>query len=193
MPETSPLLPTGVEHHAAPSCERGHGKSRGQWTSWSAHPELPQARLFPPEVQAARWFRPLNDPIWTDAHGHLRDGDAVLGVHSHRQARALPWWIMKNHHVANLVIDDSPLLVTLCEMCSGAAAFRAEADGRRLMFRPRGQYNGTILLEEMSSGCLWSPFTGAALTGPLRGTILDRLSLSQCLWSEWRAMHPTTL
>src|SRR5262249_28250843 len=99
---------------------------------------------------------------------------------------------MKNHHAANLAFEPVPVLVTLCEMCSGSSAFRAEVQGRRLMFRLRGQYNGTIVLEEESTKTLWSPFTGAGLTGVMRGVALERLPLSQCLWSEWLAMHPTT-
>ena len=60
------------------------------------------------------------------------------------------------------------------------------------MFRHRGHYNGTILLEEETTRTLWSPFTGVALTGTIRGLALERLAVSQCLWSEWLAMHPTT-
>jgi len=159
---------------------------------WDTHAELPQARLFPPRMQANCHFQPLNDPVWTDAYEHLRDDDPVIGLYLNRQARALPWWIMKNHHVANLAFDDLPVLVTLCEMCSGSSAFRAEVQGRRLMLRVRGQYNGTILLEEGSTKTMWSPFTGVALTGVMRGAALERLPVSQCLWSEWLAMHPTS-
>jgi hypothetical protein len=99
---------------------------------------------------------------------------------------------MKTSHVANVFVDELPVVVTLCAMCSSAAAFRAEADGRRLAFRWRGQYNGTILLDDLLTGSLWSPFTGVALAGGMRGTALERLPLSQCLWSEWLSMHPTT-
>jgi hypothetical protein len=154
--------------------------------------ELPQARFFGADQLAHHWHQPLNDPVWTRAYDHLRDDDPVLGVYLNRQARALPWWIMKNHHVANLVFDDLPVLVTLCEMCTGAAAFRAEVEGRRLAFRLLGQYNATILLGDTSTNSLWSPFTGVALTGVMRGAALERLPLWQCLWSEWLAMHPTT-
>ena len=61
------------------------------------------------------------------------------------------------------------------------------------MFRLRGQYNATILLDDTQTNTLWSPFTGVALAGPLRGSALQRLALSQCLWSEWQSMHPKTL
>jgi hypothetical protein len=100
---------------------------------------------------------------------------------------------MKNHHVANIAVGELPVVVTLCVMCSGAAAFRAEVGDRRLKFRVRGRYNSTILLDDMSTGSFWSPFTGVALAGTMRGAVLERLPLSQCLWSEWLAMHPTTL
>jgi hypothetical protein len=154
--------------------------------------ELPRAHLFDAKRLGHSWCQPLNDPVWTDAYDHLRDDDPVLGLYLSRRTWALPWWIMKNHHVANLTFDGLPVLVTLCEMCSGAAAFRAEVEGRRLTFRLRGQYNATILLEETSTESLWSPFTGVALAGVMRGAGLEQLPLSQCRWSEWLAMHPTT-
>jgi len=152
--------------------------------------ELPQARLFGEEQLAQRSLQPLNDPVWTDVYDHLRDDDPVLGLYLGRRAWALPWWIMKDPHVANLAFDDRPVLVTLCPICSSASAFRAEVEGKPLVFRVRGQYNGTMLLEDTSTDSLWSPLTGVALAGAMRGMALERLPLSQCLWSEWRAMHP---
>jgi len=157
------------------------------------HCQLPQAQLFDGRQLEDSWRQPLNDPAWSDAHHHLRDDDPVLGLYLGRQAWALPWWIMKEPHVANLSLDEGPVLVTLCVMCSSAAAFRAEVEGKRLAFRLRGRYNGTMLLEDRSTTSLWSPFTGVALSGPMRGTTLERLPLSQCLWREWLGMHPTTL
>jgi hypothetical protein len=179
------VVPPGPTTPAAPPERRAH-------TNYDTHEELPQARLYRADQLGHSWCRPLNDPVWTDAYDHLRDDDPVLGLYLGRRAWALPWWIMKNHHVANLAFDDLPVLVTLCEMCSGAAAFRAEAEGRRLAFRLRGQYNATILLDDASTGSLWSPFTGVALAGAMRGAALQRLPLSQCLWGGWLAMHPTT-
>jgi hypothetical protein len=156
------------------------------------HCELPQAQLFGEQQLAESWRKPLNDPVWTDAYDHLRGDDPVLGLYLGGAAWALPWWIMKEPHVANLSLEARPVLVTLCVMCSSAAAFRAEIEGKPLIFRLRGKYNGTVLLEDRSTASLWSPFTGVALTGPMRGAALERLPLSQCLWSEWLGMHPKT-
>ena len=154
--------------------------------------ELPLAQLFDARQLEGRWRQPLNDPVWTDARDHLRDDDPVLGLYLDRRAWALPWWIMKEPHVANLTLDEGPVLVTLCVMCSSAAAFRAEVEGNRLVFRLRGKYNGTMLLEDRATQSLWSPFTGVGLAGPMRGAVLTRLPLSQCLWREWVEMHPDT-
>jgi Protein of unknown function (DUF3179) len=181
-----------VQHHGTSSHCDDHDCDDPGEEGWGTHAELPQARLFPPRMQTLSFHQPLNTPVWTDSYEHLRDDDPVIGLYLNRQARALPWWIMKNHHVANLAFDDLPVLVTLCELCSGSSAFRAEVQGRRLMFRLRGLYNGTILLMEGSTNTMWSPFTGVALTGVIRGAALERLPVSQCLWSEWLAMHPTS-
>jgi len=167
-------------------------RSCSVWNNLPTTEELPHAHLYPPKMQAIAWHQPLNEPVWTNAYDHLRNDDPVLGLYLNRQPLALPWWIMKNHHAANLLLDDLPVLVTLCEMCSGASAFRAEAAGHRLMFRLRGQYNATILVADTATDSLWSPFTGVALAGAMRGTALQRLPLWQCFWSEWLAMYPKT-
>jgi hypothetical protein len=151
-----------------------------------------QAQLFDARQLEDSRLQPLNDPVWTAAHDHLRDDDPVLGLYLGRRAWALPWWIMKEPHVANLSLDEGPVLVTLCVMCSSAAAFRAQVEGKRLVFRLRGKYNGTMLLEDRSTQSFWSPFTGVALAGPMQGAVMARLPLSQCLWSEWLGMHPGT-
>jgi hypothetical protein len=154
--------------------------------------QLPHARLLRPD-QLARLPQPLNNPVWTNVYGHLRDDDPILGLYLGRRAWALPWWIMRKPHVANLEFEGQPVLVTLCPVCSSASAFRAEVEGLSLVFRVRGKYNGTMLLEDTSTTSLWAPFTGVALAGAMRGLSLERLPLSQCLWSEWLAMHPTTM
>ncbi len=154
---------------------------------------LPQARLFEEKQFANGWLQPLSDPVWTDVYDHVRNDDPVLGLYLGRRAWALPWWIMKHPHVANLALDGRHVLVTLCHVCSSASAFRAEVEGQRLVFRVRGRYNGTMLLEDAATASLWSPFTGVALAGAMRGAGLERLPLSQCLWSEWLAIHPMTM
>jgi len=176
---------------AAPRSAASEHGDHGGHDAFETTDALPHALLFRSDFTKS-WHAPLSEPRWTNTYDHLRDDDPILGLSLNDRPRALPWWIMKNHHVANLVLEGLPILVTLCEMCSGAAAFRAEVDGRRLSFRLRGNYNATILLDDTSTNSLWSPFTGVALAGAMRGATLERLPLLQCLWREWLDMHPST-
>src|SRR5262245_48413304 len=83
------------------------------------------------------FFNPLNDARWVEARraDHMRADDIVLGFQAGGGAWALPWWVMKNHHVANLTLDTKPVLFTFCENCSSGAAFDPVLDGQRLVFR----------------------------------------------------------
>ena len=138
---------------------------------------------------------PLVDPRWVEAPaaGHMRADDPVLGLEFDGRAWALPWWIMKNHHVANLELAGRPVLVTLCEACSSGGAFDPVLDGRRLNFHLEGLYNGTIMPKDYETGSRWTGFTGEAISGPLQGRVMERLPLLQCTWEEWLAVQPRTL
>ena len=155
--------------------------------------QVSMARFFAPQILAGHeWCQPLNQPVWSTTAEHMNDDDPVLGIYGDQRAWALPWWIMKNHHVANLILHEQPLLVTLCEMCSGAAAFHACDQGQRYTFRLAGQYNGTILIADDQTNSVWSPFSGHCLAGVSKGVRLQRLPLIQCLWREWQTVQPAT-
>ncbi len=106
-----------------------------------ALPAIPNANLWTAEkLEAHSWMLSLNDPVWrgADAAEHMRGDDPVLGIYLGGKAWALPWWIMKNHHFANLRLDGQPVLVGLCEMCSSSAAFHAVIDDQPLTFDQAG-------------------------------------------------------
>jgi hypothetical protein len=157
-------------------------------------PGLADAYRFAGTLEDAEWLEPLTDPDWLPAEdpGRIRPDDPVLGLYLDGRAWALPWWIMKNHHVANLTLADRPVLVTFCDSCSSASAFDPLLDGTRHLFRIVGAYLGTILVSDDATGSLWSPFIGEAIQGELEGRRLDRLPLVQCTWQEWLALHPST-
>jgi thiol-disulfide isomerase/thioredoxin len=137
---------------------------------------------------------PLDNPEIRSAPraSHMRDEDTILGVVVDGHARAYPWWVLKNHHVVNDTIGRTPLAVSLCEQCTGGAAFRRVVDGRTLSMRVAGVYNGTIVLQDRATGTLFSPFGGRGLEGPLAGRKLERLPLVFTHWDEWLARHPDT-
>ena len=139
--------------------------------------------------------RPLEAPRWVgpgDA-GHMRGGDAVMALPLETATYVLPWWIMKNHHVANLLLEKLPVMVVLCEACSTASAFDRLVEGQRLHFRVDGKYNGTHILLDDETGSHWTPFNGLAIAGPLRGTQLRKLLMHQCRWAELRVMFDNIL
>lgn len=154
-----------------------------------------RARMRGPDGEIPHFCFPLVDPRWlgAGAAGHMRPDDPVLGLEWGGAAWALPWWIMKNHHIANLELGGRPVLVTLCEACSSGAAFDPVIDGRRHTFRLEGLYNGTIMPIDYETGSCWTGFTGAAINGPLTGRVMERLPLLQCTWREWLEGHPDTL
>ena len=157
--------------------------------------ELPKAKIYDRETrEKLSWFKPIDEPIWHAASNsdHMKPDDPVLGLYLNGKAWAMPWWIMKNHHVANLILDNQPILVTFCEACSSASAFEPTIEGNRYTFGLIGMYNGSIMITDRETESLWRTFSGEALYGSLKGTALKRLPLYQCRWSEWLEQHPNS-
>jgi 2-polyprenyl-3-methyl-5-hydroxy-6-metoxy-1,4-benzoquinol methylase len=152
-------------------------------------------RIKVPDAEQPHWCFPLADPHWLAASGadQMRPDDAVLGVEFNGGVWALPWWIMKNHHIANLVLNGKEVLINLCEVCSAAAAFDPIIDGKRYTFKLGGLFNGTIMPQDYETGSLWTGFSGEAIEGPMKGRSMERLPLLQCTWEEWLHLHPGTL
>jgi hypothetical protein len=140
-------------------------------------------------------FAPLNDPEWRSraAADYMRPDDRILGLSFRGRSWAIPIWVMFRPHVANLVVDGEPVVISYCAKCRGGIARQARVPGRRLTFYISGTYNGSILLTDYETKSYWTPFTGEALEGALKGTKLPQVPLLQCPWSQWVQMHPDTL
>ena len=167
-----------------------------QGPKFEVHKELPEARVMTDRMLRKQpWLPPLEEPDWRSPgdDAHMRPEDPVLGIYRNGKAWALPWWIMGDHHIANLILDGQPVLVTLCGVCSSGSAFDSIHDAQRLNFRLAGLYNGTQLIKDVETSSLWNHINGEALFGPLKGTFLERIALGQCEWREWLRMHPDSL
>ena len=138
---------------------------------------------------------PIVDPPMVSAREatHMRDDDDVLGIEIEGDARAYPWWIMDNHHVANDIVGDRAVFIMFCEVCATGIAFDPVVDGRRLIFRLGPLYNGTPAAVDEESGSVWSPYFAMAIEGKYRGKRLRIMPLQQMQWGEWRRRHPDTL
>jgi hypothetical protein len=120
----------------------------------------------------------------------MRPGDFVLALIAGDVPYAMPWWVMKTHHVLNFDVGGRPYMVDLCEACSTGTAFVPVVDGLRLHFDVVGDYNGTFIIGDRETGSLWQPFMGLALHGELEGAQLQPLPMIQTTWSEWTSEHP---
>lgn len=143
---------------------------------------------------------PLDAPVWVEgaAAKHLRADDPVLGYLAPRgdgtgeQPYAIPWWVLKNYHVANVELEGEAVCITLCERCSSAAAWDPVVDGQRLHLRVKGIYDGTHVCFDDTTQSWFTPFTGRGMHGPLKGRQLARKRLDQATWGDWLELHPTT-
>ena len=148
-----------------------------------------------PEIETDHDFCiPLEMPVWKSAAdaSFMRPDDPVVGIRTAQGPYAIPWWVLKNHHVANLDLDGEEILVTLCEACSSAAAFDPRVDGQRLHFRIVGIHNGTHILRDFETRTLWLSFLGTGKHGPHTGHQLKRRRVDQSSWAEWRELYPET-
>jgi hypothetical protein len=137
---------------------------------------------------------PLDEPVWKSVaeSSFMRSDDPVIGITTEKASYAIPWWVLKNHHVANFVADGEEILVTLCERCSSAAAFSPVVDGKRLTYQVVGIYNGTHILRDHETRTFWLPFLGIGMNGVHKGRHLQRRRVDQATWADWLELHPGT-
>lgn len=154
-----------------------------------------ELRLRVKEKQAHPFHRPLASPAFLPAKeaSYMRPDDPVVGIRANGKSWALPWFVLKNHHVANLDLDGAPWAITFCERCTGSAAYDPVVDGRRLHFEEIGVYRGVPLLTDLETGSYWEDFSGRAFRGPLSGKVLEQRPAIQSVWKDWLADNPDTL
>jgi hypothetical protein len=187
------------------------GVALGAWLAFgnASDPPAPPAAPEPPpnwkDIAAANtmpdrraYTLPLNNPdmVPVDKAEFMKDDDVVLGIMIRGKARAYPWWLTSNYHVVNDTVDQDPVLITLCEVCGGAAAFRPtlpDLPGIPLSFQIGGVNLGTIEIVDHQTLSRWRPFLGCAAAGPLKGRALDNYPLLLLTWKEWRQWFPNSV
>jgi len=83
----------------------------------STSPPSPTPTLLPtldPAYKRQTQFVPLYSPTFVKAGdaSYLRDDDLVLGLELNGEARAYPVMMMWYHHIANDMVQGSPVLIT---------------------------------------------------------------------------------
>jgi hypothetical protein len=140
---------------------------------------------------------PANNPPVVkavDAY-HMRPDDLVLGVKYKNITRAYPRWYLVSYHVVNDTINNQPLLVTQCEVCSAATAFLPVIKKNGLFslsFVACDHLKGTFSICDVQTNTIWHPFTGLALHGQYEGIQLERVPAKMVKWKNWLRAHPDT-
>lgn len=145
-----------------------------------------------------KYLLPLNNPdsVSVQQAKYMRPEDLVIGLIVNGQPKAYPLYILSRYHVVNDVVAEKALLISFCEVCSGASAFSPEVNElpkHFLTFQICGRKYGTFEICDIETRSRWHPFAGKAMEGMLKGTSLKRIPIYYESWKSWRFKYPKTL
>lgn len=145
--------------------------------------------------QLPHYCRPVSNPKWLTAseQSQMLLHDPVVSIIVDDQSYVMPWWIMKNHHVANLILNQKPFLINFCEACTSSSAHIPVIHGKRYTFRIEGSCNGGNIITDFETESLWSPFMGQCIEGSMQGAQFDNHPVFLSTWEEWIELYPNSL
>ncbi len=151
------------------------------WAQWkAAHPQslvLPGYRRggFMGTYTGVRRIRPFG-----------------LAVFSNFKAKLYPFLQLKRQQVVNDTFRETELTVAFLEDTHTAMAWNRRLNGQLLTFGWDSELSqkGTPVLKDKETGSLWSPVTGTALSGQLKGQQLDPLQHYPILADRFHAFYP---
>jgi Protein of unknown function (DUF3179) len=117
----------------------------------------------------------------------VADASRVYGVVLGGRAKAYPVPALWRAGVVNDVFAGTPILAVYDAASVTVDLFSRRVGDRVLRFRRAGK-----LLVDDETGSRWSPLTGRAVAGPLRGLALARLPAVTSYWFAWRDFYPRT-
>ena len=121
----------------------------------------------------------------------LCDQEAVIALELDGESRAYPVRIMTRHEIVNDTLNDVPVTVTYCPLCSSAVAFDRRLDDRILDFGTSGAlFQSALVMYDRQTQSLWGHFTGESIVGALTGEQLDTYSVQTVNWGDWLAANP---
>ena len=141
-------------------------------------------------------IQPIYDPVYASLEegDWLDSDDLVIGYSSESGQFAYPIKILNRHELVNDVIDDLPLVVTYCPLCTSGAVYSRILDGEELLFgNTSALYDSDLVMFDHQTGSYWYQVIGEAIVGPLTGTRLKVLPSVTTTWKNWKGLHPDTL
>ena len=136
----------------------------------------------------------VRNPMFVEASRatFLEDDDRVIGIEGDGLAKAYPARVAIWHHGIEDRLGSVPLFVTWCNECNTGMVYRAEMDGRALMFFHTNMVRQNMTFADRETRTRWQQQTGEAIEGPLKGRRLDVYPFLLTTWREWRELHPGT-
>ncbi|PON18832.1 hypothetical protein C2W62_05870 [Candidatus Entotheonella serta] len=114
-----------------------------------------------------------------------------LAVFSNFKAKLYRFRDLKRQQVVNDTFRDAELMVAFLEDTNTAMAWKRRLNGQLLTFAwADAAQNGPPLLTDKETGSLWSPMTGTAFSGQLKGQQLDPLQHYPILVNRFHAFYP---
>ena len=128
---------------------------------------------------------------------YIRGDDLIFGVSINGDTRAYPLRIMGWHEMFNDVIGGVPVALAYCTLCGSGIFFETQVQGRAepLIFGSSGfLYRSNKLMFDRATHSLWSQFTGAPVSGALKGSdiTLEQRPIVIDTWANWMRANPDT-
>lgn len=115
----------------------------------------------------------------SEADKWLSGDDPVILVTAGKTVKAYPLSIMLWHEIINDSLNNTPIAVTYCPLCSAAICFDRRAAGRTLTFGTTGSLRKSdMIMYDRQTESWWQQYTGEALAGKLVGKKLKLISSS---------------
>jgi len=115
--------------------------------------------------------------------------ETIAGLETVGEAKAYPISALRQARVVNDTVGTTPVLIVHQPSSHTTTAFVAQADGKRLKFRPAAQEPDKLV--DLETHSTWNAY-GVCLAGRMKGTRLTPLILEPEFWFAWSEFHPHT-
>jgi hypothetical protein len=136
----------------------------------------------------------IDDPTYEnaiEADQYLNDDGLGLDLALGGQRYFFPYQLLVWHQVANVTLQNRPLVVSYCPLCEMGAVFERRVQDRELTFGVSGKlWNDNLLMFDQETQTLWSQILGRAVNGELIGANLTSVPAQVMAWRDWKASYP---
>ncbi|MBC3757511.1 DUF3179 domain-containing protein [Hyunsoonleella sp. SJ7] len=117
----------------------------------------------------------------------------IIGISIDHLAVAYPLEeVVIPRHIINDMIDDKPVLISYCAICTSALAFDSKMNNENLYFKVAGVWRRNMIIYDTKTHSLWQQATGECIYGKMKGSQLTLVSGENTTLGEWKKKYPKT-